>query len=63
MRNRLEPDQAQPDGRRGGEEPLVVPGVTDEDPMTSRRVTRQPRKKNPAAAVVEKLGKLGRKKR
>jgi hypothetical protein len=38
--------------------PQVVPSVTDEDPMTSRRVTRQPRKQNPAAAALGRLASL-----
>ncbi|HVS30807.1 MAG TPA: hypothetical protein VMS98_05070 [Thermoanaerobaculia bacterium] len=36
-------------------DPKVVPGITDEDPMTSRRITRQPKKKNPAAAALSRL--------
>ena len=36
-------------------DPKVVPAVTDEDPMTSRRIVRQPKKKNPAAALVSKV--------
>ena len=43
-------------------EPLVVPGVTDEDPMTSRRVTRQPKKKNPVTAAVSRLTNAASKK-
>ena len=36
----------------------VVPAVTDEDPMTSRRITKQPKKKNPAAVALGRLGGL-----
>ena len=43
-------------------EPLVVPAITDEDPMTSRRVTRQPRKKNPVASAVSRLTSAATKK-
>ena len=35
------------------EEPLVVPGITDEDPMTSRRITRQPKKPNALARIAK----------
>ena len=43
------------------EERLVVPSVTDEDPMTSKRITRQPKKKT-IESVVERLKKSSRKK-
>jgi len=44
--------------RTEADTPLVVPAVTDEDPMTSRRVTKQPKKKNPAAVALGRLGGL-----
>jgi hypothetical protein len=36
---------------------LVVPAVTDEDPMTSRRITKQPKKPNPVAKLARAVKK------
>src|SRR5687767_13970916 len=44
--------------RSESDTPKVVPSVTDEDPMTSKRVTKQPKKKNPAAVALGRLGGL-----
>jgi hypothetical protein len=36
---------------------LVVPAVTDEDPMTSRRITKQPKKPNAMAKLARAVKK------
>jgi hypothetical protein len=36
---------------------LVIPAVTDEDPMTSRRITKQPKKTNPVAKLARAVKK------
>jgi hypothetical protein len=38
-------------------EKLVVPAVTDEDPMTSRRITKQPKKPGAVAKLARAVKK------
>ena len=38
-------------------EKLVVPAVTDEDPMTSRRITKQPKKPGAVAKIARAIKK------
>lgn len=44
--------------RSEADTPQVVRSVTDEDPMISKRVTKQVKKKNPAAVALGRLGGL-----